>query len=124
MEPLTVAQGTPTTTIRTGGTSSNASSATSVESLTRIGGKTYKIDTNSNLLINGFGWGPGNIKEALGLDKLPTQLSFKSDGLYSFNKFLDKLVPLEDKLKAKFIKTPEQKEVLENVQKGFVDNGN
>lgn len=120
---VTVAQGSPTF-LRTGGTSSNASNSTSVESINRIGGKTYKIDTNSNLSINGFGWSSTNIKEALGLDKPPTQLSFKSDGLYSFNKFLDKLVPLEDKLKAKFIKTTEQKEVLEEIQRGFVDNGN
>lgn len=119
---VTVAQGSPTL-LGTGGTSSNASTSTSVESINRIGGKTYKIDTNSNLSINGFGWSSTNIKEALGLDKLPTQLSFKSDGLYSFNKFLDKLVPLEDKLKAKFIKSTEQKEILESVQRGFVDNG-
>ena len=118
---VTVAQGTPTS-LGTGGTSSNTSTATSVESVNRIGGKTYKIDTNSGLTINGFGWSTGNIQEALGLDKRPTQLSFKSDGLYSFNKFLDKLAPLEDKLKAKFIKTPEQKEVLESTQRNFVDN--
>jgi hypothetical protein len=101
--------------------SAQKDNSTSVESSTKIKNKTYTIDSKSNLIINGYLWTNLQLKETLVLVSLPNQLSFKSDGLYSFNKFLDKLNALEDKLKSKYIKTPADKEKLESIQTSFLD---
>jgi hypothetical protein len=95
--------------------------STSVESTTKIKKTTYSIDSKSNLSIDGYLWTNLQIKEVLGLPNLPTQLSFKSDGLYTFNKFLDKLVSLENKLKSRYIKTAADKEKIESTQNSFLN---
>ena len=85
---------------------------------------TYTIDTLSNLTINGFTWTNTQIKEVLGLSTEPKQLSFKSDGLYSYNKFLDKLPDLEKKLKDKYVKSLVDKQLLESTQNSFTESQN
>jgi hypothetical protein len=111
-----------TTTILGATNSGVKDNSTSVESSTKIKNKTYTIDSKSNLIINGYLWTNLQIKETLALTSLPTRLTFKSDGLYTFDKFLEKLGSLENKLKSKYIKTTADKEKLESVQSSFNSN--
>lgn len=116
-------QQVPAGVASTGGTASASTvKQTSAESTIRFGNKVFAIDTKSNLIINGYTWDSEKLKSVLGLQVAPTQLSFKSDGLYSVNKFLDKLETIEKKLKIKFVKTDEDKAKLASIQKEFLDN--
>lgn len=100
------------------------SGSTSVPSTLKIKNKTYTIDSKSNLIINGYTWTNVQIKEVLDLPSVPVQMVFKSDAIYSSKKFLDKLESLENKLKNKYIKTPEERTILESTQNSFIDNQN
>lgn len=117
---VTLAQ-VPATATVTAATSSNVESNTSAESTTKFKGKTYTIDSKSNLLINGYSWSNVQIKETLGLEVVPIRLSFKSDGLYTFNKFIQSLGKLELSLIGKYIKTPADKTLLESTQKAYLE---
>lgn len=112
----------PSTSTSFGSTSSETSASTSVESSLKFGGKTYTIDSRSNLIINGYTWTNSQIKEVLALDTTPIQLSFKTDGLYSFGKYLSKLVELNNFLENKYVKTLADREQLNSVQGSFLDN--
>lgn len=105
-----------------GATGSNSSSSTSVPSSTKISNVTYQIDSSSNLIIDGVSWSSTNIKGALNLDSLPTNLTIKTDSLYSNNKYLDKLSDLKGKLESKYLKTADEKEVHTQVTKNFKNN--
>jgi hypothetical protein len=106
------------------GTSSTANTSTSVESTIKIKNVTYTIDSKSNLIINGYTWTSSQLKEVLGLPSPPIQLSFKTDSLYSFNKYLDKLSDLSNKLKSKYVKNPADKSLLDSTQNTFTNNNN
>ena len=67
-------------------------------------------------------WSSTNIKGALNLDSLPTNLTIKTDSLYSNNKYLDKLSDLKGKLESKYLKTADEKEVHTQVTKNFKNN--
>lgn len=113
------ANGSSTKTNTSTTTSSNTSS---VESSTKIGGVTYKIGTNSNLIIDGVNWTSTNIKGALSLISLPTNLTIKTDSLYSNGKYLDKLSDLKKKLENKYVLTQDEKEVYSQTTKNFKNN--
>lgn len=104
-----------------GATNSEVTQSTSVESSTKFGNNTYTIDSKSNLIVNGYLWTNSQIKDVLALTTPPIQLTFKSDGLYSFNKFLSKLVDLNEALKRKYIKIETDRELLESTQNAFRD---
>lgn len=108
------------TTLNTG-TSSNASSSTSVESSTKIGNVTYQINTSSSLIIDGYTWTSSNLKTALKLDSVPTNLTIKTDSLYSNNKYLDKLENIKKSLESQIV-SAEQKEVYSSTQNNFKNN--
>ena len=110
-----------TSNVVTGATSSTNSS-TSQPSSTKLFNVTYEIDSSSNLKIDGKAWTPSNIKGALNLDSVPTNLTIKTDSLYSNGKYLDKLVELKKKLETKYLKTSEQKEVHKQVTQNFKNN--
>jgi hypothetical protein len=104
------------------GSTSSTNSSTSQTSSTKLNNVTYEIDSSSNLKIDGKAWTPSNIKGALNLDSVPTNLTIKTDSLYSNNKYLDKLTGLKDKLEAKYLKTSEEKEVHKQVTQNFKNN--
>ena len=127
---LTTQRGTATVTLTQANnsnigttTQSNTSSgSTSVESSTKINGVVYTIDSKSNLVISGYTWTNVQIKEVLALNSPPINLSFKSDSIYSFGKFLSKLTDLSQLLQNKFIKTIADRELLETSQEAFRDS--
>ncbi len=105
----------------TGVTGSSAFSATSVESTIKFNNETYTIDTNSNLIVNGYTWTNNQIREVMGLNVVPTQLSFKSFDLFSFDKRIQSLQKLNTDLKQKFLKTEAERSLYESTQKAFLD---
>jgi hypothetical protein len=113
-----------TTSFITNNTTNTTSNSTSVESSTKIKKIVYRIDSKSNLIINGYSWTNTQIKTVLGLNDVPINLTFKSDALYSSNKFLDKLSDLEAKLISNFITTPEKREALQRTKEEFTNNQN
>lgn len=102
----------------------NTSSATSVSSSTKIENVVYQIDESSSLSINGLKYTSSNIKEALGLNSVPINLSFKTDSLYSNNQLLDNLKSLSDKLYKKFVITKDQKDISKDIQSSFINDNN
>jgi hypothetical protein len=99
-----------------------ASTATSTEASTKINGVTYKVDTSSNLVIDGYTWTATNIKVVLSLTSLPTSLTIKTDSLYSNGKYLDKLSDLKAKLENKYLDTSDKKDIHSQVVKNNKNN--
>ena len=106
-----------------------ASTSTSVESATIIGGVTYRITTNSGINIDGVEWSSSNIKGALSLKSNPTNLSIKSMSnspdstfLYSNNQFLDSLTNLKNNLEKTYVTTSDAKEINDQVEKDYRNN--
>ena len=106
----------------TGTQSTPLSNATSVESSTKIGGGTYKIDANSNLIIDGVNWTSSQIKAVLNLTSNPTNLTIKTDSLYSNGQYLDILPELSKKLESKYITTLDQKDIYAQTVKNSKNN--
>jgi hypothetical protein len=107
---------------KTNAATTAASTATSTEASTKINGVTYKIDTGSNLVIDGYTWTPSNIKGVLALTSLPTNLTIKTDSLYSSGKYLDKLSDLKVKLENKYLDTSDKKDIHSQVVKNNKNN--
>jgi hypothetical protein len=106
-----------------------ASTSTSVESATIIGGVTYRITTNSGINIDGVEWSSSNIKGALSLKSNPTNLSIKSMSnspdstfLYSNNQFLESLTNLKNNLEKTYVTTSDAKEINDQVEKDYRNN--
>lgn len=127
-DPNSTQKGTAVVTrrITTANTNSSSttstSSATSVPSSTKITNVVYQIDESSSLSINGLKYTSSNIKDTLGLSSLPTNLSFKTDNLYSNNQLLDSLLSISDKLYKKFTITQDQKDISKDIQNNFINN--
>jgi len=88
---------------------------TSTPTALKLLGVTYEIDSSSNLKIDGYTWTPANVKKALSLTDLPTNLSIKTDALYSKDKLLEKLSVLKGKLETS-LQSPEDKTKYKQVQ--------
>jgi hypothetical protein len=88
---------------------------TSTPTALKLLGVTYEIDSTSNLKIDGYTWTPANVKKALSLTDLPTNLSIKTDALYSKDMLLEKLSVLKGKLETT-LQTPEDKTKYKQVQ--------
>jgi hypothetical protein len=99
-----------------------ASTSTSVESATIVGGVTYKITTNSGINIDGVEWSSSNIKGALSLQSNPTNLTIKSDSLYSNDKYLDTLTNLKNNLGKTYVTTSDVKEINDQIEKNYRSN--
>jgi hypothetical protein len=99
-----------------------ASTSTSVESATIIGGVTYRVTTNSGINIDGVEWSSSNIKGALSLKSNPTNLTIKSDSLYSNNQYLDTLTNLKNNLGKTYVTTSDVKEINAQIEKDFKNN--
>jgi hypothetical protein len=99
-----------------------ASTSTSVESATIVGGVTYKITTNSGINIDGVEWSSSNIKGALSLQSNPTNLTIKSDSLYSNDKYLDTLTNLKNNLGKTYVTTSDVKEINDQIEKDYRNN--
>lgn len=80
----------------------------SIPSTTKIGGVTYTININSSLIIDGFEWTTQQIKTVLNLDSNPLSLTFRTNSLFSFDRFLDTVDELSKKLNTKYLTTPEE----------------
>ena len=100
----------------------DASTSSSNHSATKINGSTYTISSNSDLIVNGYTWTSSQIKILLSLNSTPTNLTMRSDSLYSNGKYLDKLPYLETRLRNMFIKTPDEKKVYESTQSNYKIN--
>jgi len=112
--------GNATTNTGTGtNTGTNATNVnltnTSTPTALKLLGVTYEIDSTSNLKIDGYTWTPANVKKALSLTDLPTNLSIKTDALYSKDMLLEKLSVLKGKLETT-LQTPEDKTNYKQVQ--------
>jgi hypothetical protein len=109
-----------TTPTATGATSSSTNSVTnsSLPATTKLEGVTYTINQNSSLLIDGYEWTTQQIKTALALDTNPIGLSFRTDSLFSSDKFLDTLLALSKKLQ-NLLTTTEEKTKYEQTQQNF-----
>jgi len=120
-----IVTGNPSTTSGTASTAtptSPPSGGSSTEASTKIGEVTYKITSTSGLDIDGVGWGPGNIKRALSLPSFPTNLTIKSDSLYSNGEYLDKLPDLKKKIEDIEVTTAEGKSIIEQITRDFKNN--
>jgi hypothetical protein len=119
MSTTSVVNGSSTKT----NTSTTASSnSTSTEASTIVSGVTYKVTTNSGLDIDGSIWSSSNIKVVLSLTNNPTNLTIKTDSLYSNGQYLDKLSSLKKKLEDEYLKTSESKSVHAQITKDFKNN--
>lgn len=103
----------------TSGTASTGASITSTPASTKIGTTTYAIDSGSNLVIDGYSWTPTQLRSVLNLTSDPTTLTFKTDAIYSNNKYLDKLSSLKTKLETKFLVTKEIKDLKSKIEVNF-----
>jgi hypothetical protein len=99
-----------------------SSNSTSTEASTKIGGVTYTVTSGSGIKIDGMNWSSGNIKGALSLTSNPTNLTIKSDSLYSNGKYLDKLSELKEKLENKYVLSSDEKTIHTQVTKDFKNN--
>jgi hypothetical protein len=81
--------------------------ASSNPATTKIDDVTYTITQNSSLVTNGFEWTTQQIKTVLLLDTNPFQLSFRTNDIFTGERFLDDVEILSEKLKGYFITTPE-----------------
>jgi hypothetical protein len=79
----------------------------SVSSTTKIDDVTYTISTNSSLVIDGFEWTSQQIKTVLNLEVNPTSLTFRTNTLFTGDKFLDSLEEISIKLTSRYLITPE-----------------
>jgi hypothetical protein len=105
--------------VASGTASASSNSTTSSPSSTKIGTTTYAIDSGSNLVIDGYSWTPTQLKGALNLSSEPTRLSFKTDAVYSNDKYLDKLSTLKTKLESKYLVTKEIKDLKSRIENNF-----
>ena len=116
----------PPPTIRKGSSTANGSStssnSTSTEASTKIGGVTYTVTSGSGIKIDGMNWSTDYIKRALSLTSNPTNLTIKSDSLYSNGKYLDKLSELKEKLENKYVVSSDEKTILKQVTKDYKNN--
>jgi hypothetical protein len=99
-----------------------STTSTSTEASTKIGGVTYTVTSGSGIKIDGMNWSSGNIKGALSLTSNPTNLTIKSDSLYSNGKYLDKLSELKKKLENKYVLSSDEKTIHTQVTKDFKNN--
>ena len=99
-----------------------STTSTSTEASTKIGGVTYTVTSGSGIKIDGMNWSSGNIKGALSLTSNPTNLTIKSDSLYSNGKYLDKLSELKKKLENKYVLSSDEKTIHTQVTRDFKNN--
>jgi hypothetical protein len=99
-----------------------STTSTSTEASTKIGEVTYTVTSGSGIKIDGMNWSSGNIKGALSLTSNPTNLTIKSDSLYSNGKYLDKLSELKKKLENKYVLSSDEKTIHTQVTRDFKNN--
>lgn len=86
--------------------------STSTYNKVSVAGVIYEINPDSSLTISGYRWSNNQLKEVLGLTEAPTNLKFRDAGLYSNDKFLQKLEILKADLERKYLTTPEQNQIF------------
>jgi hypothetical protein len=103
-----------------GGTASQLTGVTntSIPSSTKINNVTFTISTNSSLIIDGYEWTTQQIKDILQLGSNPTNLSIRTDSLFSSDKFLDNLFNLSKNLQILLV-TDEDKTKYSQTQQNF-----
>lgn len=103
----------------TGTTTTNNITSTSLPSTTLLDNVTYTITTNSSLTVDGYEWTTVQIKTVLNLNTNPTNLTFRTDSLFSEDKFLGRLVEIVDQLEAKYLTNPEDLVNYQQTQQNF-----
>jgi hypothetical protein len=91
----------------------------SISSTTKIDDVTYTISTNSSLLIDGFEWTSQQIKTVLNLEVNPTSLTFRTNALFTGDKYLDLLEELSIKLTSRYLITPEDQTKYDQTVNNF-----
>jgi hypothetical protein len=105
---------TPTTTGAT-----NSISNSSNPSTTKINSVTYTITINSSFVVDGFEWTSAQIKTVLNLDVNPITLTFRTDSLFTAEKYLDGLESLSQKLQTKYLVSAEDMGKYKDTIKNF-----
>lgn len=102
----------------TGSTASQVAGLTntSIPSTTKINNVTFNISTNSSLIIDGYEWTTQQIKEILQLGSNPTNLSIRTDSLFSADKFLDNLFNLSKNLQTLLVTDEDKTKYLQTQQ--------